>query len=73
MLLTAGRRYAPIQKFAPQDCVASIYGIVDKIDQVFDSGNRQAVMEMKTVFGLGGIGGCGLCADDCVSKYLISQ
>lgn len=49
-------RYAPIQKFAPQDCVASINGIVEKIDQVFESGDRQAVNEMKAVFGLEALG-----------------
>ena len=45
-------RYAPIQKFAPQDCVASINGIVEKMNEVFDSGHRQAITQMKTVFGL---------------------
>ncbi|KAK3679642.1 hypothetical protein LTR78_000017 [Recurvomyces mirabilis] len=44
--------YDPIQKFGPQDCVASINAIVDKVDLVFESGNATAVRQMKAVFGL---------------------
>ena len=45
-------RYDPIQKFGPQDCVASVNAIVDKVDLVFASGNATAIHEMKAVFGL---------------------
>ena len=45
-------RYAPIEKFAPQDCVASINAIVQNIDSIFDSGDATAVQAMKSVFGL---------------------
>ncbi|KAF2725215.1 extracelular serine carboxypeptidase [Polychaeton citri CBS 116435] len=44
--------YNPIQKFAPQDCVASINSIVDKIDHVFATGNATSIRRMKSVFGL---------------------
>ena len=45
-------RYAPIQKYAPQDCMASINAIVAKIDMVFDSGDAAMIHKMKAVFGL---------------------
>ncbi len=45
-------RYAPIQKYGPQDCVASITAIVDNIDQVFDSGDADMINKMKSVFGM---------------------
>ncbi|KAL9058435.1 MAG: hypothetical protein Q9162_001730 [Coniocarpon cinnabarinum] len=44
--------YAPVQKYAPQDCVASINGIVDKFDGLVASGNRDAVNVFKSLFGL---------------------
>ncbi|KAK5107937.1 hypothetical protein LTR62_000542 [Meristemomyces frigidus] len=44
--------YDPIQKFGPQDAVASINAIVEKIDRVFATGNATAVHQMKAVFGL---------------------
>ncbi|KAK5113436.1 hypothetical protein LTR85_010864 [Meristemomyces frigidus] len=44
--------YDPIQKFGPQDCVASINAIVQKIDHVFATGNATAIHQMKAVFGL---------------------
>lgn len=46
------RRYDPIQKYGPQDCVGSINAIVDKIDFVRSTGNATAVREMKAIFGL---------------------
>ena len=48
-------RYDPIQKFGPSDCVSSINAIIDKIDQVLASGNREAVQQVKAVFGLGAL------------------
>lgn len=44
--------YDPIQKFAPQDCVASINGVVDKFDALVAANNSAAVAEVKAVFGL---------------------
>ena len=44
--------YAPIQKFAPQDCVASINGIIDKFDALVAAGNTEAIQEFKAIFGL---------------------
>lgn len=49
-------RYAPIQKYAPQDCVASINAIVEKIDYVFGTGNTTLINQMKAVFGLESLG-----------------
>ncbi len=45
-------RYNPIQKFGPSDCVAAINGIISKIDRLTDSGNKQAINELKAIFGL---------------------
>jgi hypothetical protein len=45
--------YNPIQKYGPQDCVSSINAIVEKIDHVIDSGDDEAIHELKSVFGLG--------------------
>lgn len=56
LMVSFPARYTPIQKFAPQDCVASVNAIVDKMDQVFDSGDREAVRKMKAVFGLEDLG-----------------
>lgn len=44
--------YNPIQKFGPQDCVASITAIVANIDAIFDSGDADQIHKMKTLFGL---------------------
>jgi hypothetical protein len=44
--------YAPIQLLAPQDCVASINNIVDKMDGLIREGNHAAVHELKQIFGL---------------------
>ena len=44
--------YAPIQKFAPQDCVTSINNIIDKFDQLVAANNTKAIREFKTLFGL---------------------
>ena len=44
--------YAPIQKFAPQDCVASINGIVDKFDALVATNNTAAIRQFKAIFGL---------------------
>lgn len=48
-------RYNPIQKYGPQDCVASINAIVAKADQVIASRNQEAISDLKTVFGLGSL------------------
>lgn len=47
--------YDPIQKLAPQDCVASVNDIVDKIDALVQTGNEQAIQQLKTIFGLGAL------------------
>lgn len=44
--------YAPIQKFAPQDCVTSINNIIDKFDALVAANNTQAIHEFKAIFGL---------------------
>lgn len=36
--------------------MASVNAIVDKIDQIFDGGDREAVRKMKAVFGLEALG-----------------
>jgi len=45
-------RYDPIQKYGPQDCVASINAIVAKIDKLVAEKNTQAIQELKIIFGL---------------------
>ncbi|KAK7182016.1 hypothetical protein DPSP01_006247 [Paraphaeosphaeria sporulosa] len=45
--------YNPILKYGPSDCISRLVGIVDKIDEVIDSGNKAAIQEVKEVFGLG--------------------
>ena len=44
--------YAPIQKFAPQDCVASINAIIDKFDALVAADNVEAIQQFKAIFGL---------------------
>ena len=44
--------YAPIQKFAPQDCVTSINNIIDKFDALVAANNTKAISEFKAIFGL---------------------
>ncbi|KAI4247810.1 MAG: hypothetical protein LQ352_006090 [Teloschistes flavicans] len=44
--------YAPIQKFAPQDCVTSINNIIDKFDALVSSNNLKGISDFKAVFGL---------------------
>ena len=44
--------YAPIQKFAPQDCVTSINNIIDKFDALIAANNTEAINEFKAIFGL---------------------
>ena len=44
--------YAPIQKFAPQDCVTSINNIIDKFDALVAANNTEAIREFKAIFGL---------------------
>ena len=44
--------YDPIQLYAPQDCVASINNIVDKIDSLVASNQDSAISELKSIFGL---------------------
>ncbi|KAM3089064.1 hypothetical protein ACMFMG_000682 [Clarireedia jacksonii] len=45
--------YNPIQKYAPQDCVASINGIIDKMDHLVSTNNTHAIQQLKSIFGLG--------------------
>jgi hypothetical protein len=49
--LTAAR-YNPIQKYAPQDCVASINAIIKNIDQLVNTHNTAAITKLKAIFGL---------------------
>ncbi|KAF4635431.1 hypothetical protein G7Y89_g2660 [Cudoniella acicularis] len=44
--------YNPIQKYGPQDCVASVNAIVTKINSLTDSHNTQAINDLKAIFGL---------------------
>ena len=44
--------YAPIQKFAPQDCVTSINNIIDKFDALVAENNTEAIEAFKAIFGL---------------------
>ncbi|KAE8441112.1 hypothetical protein EG329_005854 [Mollisiaceae sp. DMI_Dod_QoI] len=44
--------YDPIQKFGPQDCIASINAIINKINDLVDSKNGAAIQQLKTIFGL---------------------
>ncbi|KAG0652531.1 putative extracellular serine carboxypeptidase [Hyphodiscus hymeniophilus] len=44
--------YDPIQKFAPQDCVASINAIIEKMDTLVATKNQAAIQELKAIFGL---------------------
>ncbi|ESZ98251.1 hypothetical protein SBOR_1347 [Sclerotinia borealis F-4128] len=44
--------YNPIQKFAPQDCVASITDIIYKFDALVSANNTRAIKEFKSLFGL---------------------
>jgi len=45
-------RYDPVQKFAPQDCVASVNAIVEKIDYLISLNNSAAIQQLKGIFGL---------------------
>ncbi|KAI3322394.1 peptidase S28 [Xylariaceae sp. AK1471] len=44
--------YDPIQKLAPQDCVASINDIVDKMDTIIQHKNLHAIDTLRRIFGL---------------------
>lgn len=48
-------RYDPIQKFGPQDCVASINAIVDKMDMLIAANNTAGIQQLKEIFGLGAL------------------
>ena len=52
-LLTYPQWYNPIQKYAPQDCVASINGIIDNFDALVDASNTGAIQQFQDQFGLG--------------------
>lgn len=43
--------YNPIQKYAPQDCVARINDIVDKFDSLVAKRQTQAIKQFKALFG----------------------
>ena len=45
-------QYNPIQKYAPQDCVGYINKIIDNFDMIREAGNRDAVAQFKSLFGL---------------------
>ncbi|TVY80978.1 putative extracellular serine carboxypeptidase [Lachnellula suecica] len=44
--------YDPIQRTGPQDCISSVNAIIEKIDRLVDTGNTQAIQELKAIFGL---------------------
>ncbi|KAM0315814.1 hypothetical protein ACHAO8_003668 [Botrytis cinerea] len=44
--------YNPIQRLAPQDCISSINGIIDKFDALVAVNNTRAIREFKSLFGL---------------------
>ncbi|KAI1393617.1 peptidase S28 [Hypoxylon trugodes] len=44
--------YNPIQKYAPQDCVTRINGIIEKFDSLIASNNTKAINKFKALFGL---------------------
>ncbi|KAJ9201928.1 hypothetical protein DTO164E3_3366 [Paecilomyces variotii] len=44
--------YYPIQLYAPQDCVASINAIIDKIDHLVANNAHSAINHLKRIFGL---------------------
>ncbi|KAF2150317.1 extracelular serine carboxypeptidase-like protein [Myriangium duriaei CBS 260.36] len=44
--------YNPIQKYAPQDCVARINKIVDNFDGLLKTKNTAAIKQFKSLFGL---------------------
>ena len=46
------RRYDPIQLLAPQDCVASINDIVDKMDHLVSINAQSGIEKLKEIFGL---------------------
>ena len=47
--------YAPIQKYAPQDCVASINDIIDKFDGLVANNDTDGIQMFKEIFGLGSL------------------
>ncbi|KAI9667512.1 MAG: hypothetical protein M1821_000328 [Bathelium mastoideum] len=47
--------YAPIQKYAPQDCVTSINNIIDKMDYLIGKNDTAAIQQLKNIFGLGAL------------------
>jgi hypothetical protein len=58
-LLEYPQWYIPIMKYGPADCVSRIVDIVDKIDALIESGNKQAIQQLKDVFGLGSLQSLG--------------
>jgi len=51
--------YNPIIKFGPADCISRIVDIVDKIDQIIESENQDAIAELKALFGLSALQNIG--------------
>lgn len=47
--------YNPIMRYGPSDCISRLVGIIDKIDEVIDSGDEDAIQAVKEVFGLGAV------------------
>ena len=45
-------RYYPIQTYAPQDCIASINAIVDKMDHLISNNAESGIQRLKEIFGL---------------------
>jgi hypothetical protein len=51
--------YDPIIRYGPADCISRIVNIVDKIDGIIASGNKNSIKELKDVFGLGALENIG--------------
>jgi len=47
--------YDPIQLLAPQDCVASINAIVDKMDHLVNTNAQSGIAKLKEIFGLSAV------------------
>ncbi|RYN52172.1 hypothetical protein AA0114_g5056 [Alternaria tenuissima] len=54
-LLEYPQWYDPIIKFGPSDCVSRIIDIVDKMDELIWSGNKEGIQQLKEIFGLGAL------------------
>lgn len=58
-LLAYPQWYNPIIKYGPSDCISRIFNIVDKIDALIHSGNKDGIQQLKDLFGLGALKNLG--------------